>query len=136
MRDIGRIIEKAGNMAKVAVMPESGGCQSCAMKGACATEGAVHNLWAVNDKGGEVGDEVAVELKAKVKIFGATLVFIFPLLGMFLGVLVGYRSGGSQDYAIVGAVAGLVSFFLIVKFIDKTLQGKRSLMPTITHIFH
>jgi len=135
MRDIGRIIEKAGNMAKVAVMTDGGDCQNCAMKGACAPEGAVHNLWAVNDKGGEVGDEVAVELKAKIKVFGTALVFIFPLMGLFSGYFIGYKGGGNQDYAVVGSVMGLVLFLVIVKFIDKTLQKKRNLKPTITHIF-
>jgi len=135
VRDLGRIVAKAGNMAKVSVRPEGGECESCALKSSCAPEGNIHYLWALNEKGGEVGEEVTVELRPKVKIFGTALVFIFPLAGMFLGFFAGYSGGGSQDYGVVGAALGLVLFMMILKIIDKEMRRRQNILPKITHIF-
>ena len=133
MNDLGRIIETSENMARVAIQPH-GGCASCQMKGTCAPDEKTHLLWAVNDNAGKVGDEVVVELKPQIKIFGNALVFIFPLIGLFLGYHLGSEYGKTQDYAVLGSIAGIIVFFIIVRIIDKYLGNKSNLKPTITHV--
>ena len=133
MQDLGRITEKSGSMARVAIQPH-GGCSNCAIKGSCSPDENTHYLWARNDKNGGVGDEVVVELKPQVKIFGTALIFIFPLLGMFAGYFIGDWAGGNQDASIVGALSGLVVSFIIVKVIDKIIAGKSQMMPAITQV--
>lgn len=135
MQDMGHIVEKSGEMARIAIQPH-GGCSSCALKGSCSPDENTHYLWARNDKNGDVGDEVVVELKPQVKIFGTALIFIFPLLGMFAGYFIGDRAGGNQDASIVGALGGLVLSFIIVKIIDRYVGGKSRLQPAVTQVLH
>ena len=133
MRDFGRIISLRGDSAQVSIQPH-GGCEKCAMKNACVPGESTQLLWALNPKEGKVGDEVVVELKPKVKVLGSTLVFIFPLTGLFLGYFLGWRLGGSDDYGVLGAALGIAVFFLLVRLIDKFVGGKKSLKPVIIHI--
>ena len=135
MRDMGRVTACEGNMAQVAIQPHSG-CEDCALKTSCSPGESTHTLWALNPKMAEVGDEVVVELKPEVKVFGSALVFLFPLLGIFAGYFIGGKLGGDNiDYRVVGAVLGLVLFFFIVRVIDKLLSKKREMKPVISHVF-
>lgn len=133
MNDLGRIVETSGNLARVAIQPH-GGCASCQLKGTCAPDEKTHLLWAVNDNSGKVGDEVVIELKPQIKILGNALVFIFPLIGLFLGYYLGQKFGKTQDYSVIGSLAGIIIFFLLVRIIDKYAGKNQNLKPTITHI--
>ncbi len=133
MRDLGKIIEIKGNQAKVSIEPHEG-CQKCSLKDACSPDNNSQQLWALNLKNGQIGDQVIVELKPALKVFGNALVFIFPLLGLFLGYFAGYSIACNQDYAVVGSVLGIILFFIILKIIDRWLSGKQNIKPTITHI--
>jgi positive regulator of sigma E activity len=91
-------------------------------------------MWALNPLKAKVGDEVVVELLPSSKILGTTLIFIFPLTGMFLGYLTGAYFIGGRDYPVLGSVLGLVCFFLLVRLWDKVLSKKRKFQPEITEV--
>jgi sigma-E factor negative regulatory protein RseC len=133
LRDFGKIIDIKNDTAQVLIQPH-GGCGNCSLKGTCATNEDAHLLWANNPKSGKIGDEVVIELKPEVKIFGSALVFILPLVGLFLGYLAGDKLGGNTDYAVLGAIIGLVLFFGLVRLIDKLLGDRSALKPVITHV--
>ena len=134
MRDLGRIVTCQGNMAQVSIQPH-GGCKDCALKSSCSPGESTHTLWALNPKEGKAGDDVVVELKPEVKVFGSALVFIFPLIGLFIGYFLGSSWGGGKDYSILGALFGLGVFFLLVRLIDKFLSKNKKMKPVISHIF-
>ena len=79
---------------------------------------------------------MVVELKPEVKVFGSALVFIFPLAGMFIGYFLGSLWGGGKDYPVLGALLGLVFFFLIVRLVDRLLSKNNKIKPVISHIFN
>ena len=133
MYDQGQILTLKDNMAEVTIQPH-GGCGNCAMKSACTPDGKTLRLWASNPKGAKIGDSVIVELKPEVKLFGSALVFIFPLAGLFLGLFLGKMLGGSDGYGIIGAFAGFILFFMVVRLIDNILSRKYKLIPIITKI--
>ena len=133
MHDLGKTTALNGETAQVSIQPH-GGCESCEMKSACKPEENVHLLWALNSIGGRIGDEVEVELRPQIKVFGSLVVFIFPLIGLFIGLLVGTQIGSENVYGVVGALIGLVLFFFVVRFIDKSIGGRRGLKPVITRI--
>ena len=135
MYDQGQILSLKDEMAEVTIQPH-GGCESCGMKSACTPEGSTLKLWASNPKGAKTGDVVIVELKPEIKLFGSALVFIFPLAGLFLGLILGKMIGGSDGYGVVGAFAGLILFFAAVRLIDKILSRKFKLTPVITKILN
>jgi positive regulator of sigma E activity len=130
VRDLGKIVALEGKMAQVAIQPHDG-CGNCPLKKSCSTAGNTQLLWALNPKAGAVGDEVVVELNQKVRIASATLVFIFPLIGLFSGYLIGFGWGGNDDYAVAGAILGLVLFLALVKIADKIAGQKEKLKPVI-----
>ena len=111
-------------------------CAACALKGSCNPTGEGRVMWALNNKGGEVGDEVVVELKPSVKVMGSALVFIGPLAGLFGGCLLGYVGGKTQDYAVVGGLSGVIFAFVIMRIIDRKLYKKSNLRPIITRVLN
>ncbi len=131
MRDLGKITAIEGDTAQVSIQPH-GGCESCALKGTCSPGESSHTLWALNPRGGDIGDEVVVELKPQTKVLGSALVFIMPLAGLFLGYFIGAGLSGSVDGGVVGAALGLAAFFGLVRLIDKAVGGRRELKPVIT----
>jgi sigma-E factor negative regulatory protein RseC len=122
-----------GEKAKVQVKPQNG-CSTCALKENCFTGESMPTLWALNPHGAKVGTQVVVELKPQVKILGASLIYLFPLLGLFLGYYLAERIWGGRDYPVLGAIVGLVVFFIALKFIDGLFSKKRGLQPVITSI--
>lgn len=133
MRDLGKIVNLSGDMAEVSISPH-GGCENCVLKSSCSPGETTRLLWAQNPGVGKVGDEVVVELKPEVKVFGSALVFILPLIGLFIGYLIGISWGGNSDYAVLGALIGLVVFFGLVRLVDGFLSKKHNLKPTITQV--
>ncbi|MBL7191361.1 SoxR reducing system RseC family protein [bacterium] len=133
MKDLGRIVALQDELAQVAVVPQEG-CAACALKDSCTPTSGSHHLWALNRKNGNIGDEVVVELQPSVKIMGSALVFIFPLIGLFLGCIIGYFLGKSQDHAVAGGVIMLIASFFIMRKIDSVLARKKNLKPVITQV--
>lgn len=133
MRDFGKIIAIKNEMAQVLIQPH-GGCGNCSLKGACAVNEDSHLLWAINPKSGKIGDEVVIELKPEIKVFGSALVFILPIIGLFMGYLTGEKLGGNTDYAVLGAIIGIALFFGLVRLIDKLIGNRNTLKPVVTHV--
>ena len=133
MYDQGQIISIRDELAEVTIQPH-GGCSKCSMKSACSPDGSTLKLWAANPRGARPGDIVIIELKPEIKILGSALVFLVPLAGLFLGYFSGEYWGGSDGYGILGAIAGLMLFFGLVRLIDKALSRNSNLSPVITRI--
>lgn len=133
MQDLGKIVLIEGETAQVSIQPH-GGCENCALKPACAPGENSHFLWALNPKGGKIGDEVVVELKPRAKILGSALVFILPLVGLFSGYFAGEGLSGSIHGGVLGAVIGLIVFFGLVRFFDRLAGSRKELKPVITQV--
>jgi len=132
---IGIVIEIDGNMAKVRAT-RHGDCKNC---GACPGENAMV-VDARNPISAKVGQNVAFEIQEVNMLQAAFVVYIMPLVAIFLGALAGgyvADSIGSQSVVLFQVGGGILAFILSVlyiKFFDKSSSKNINMQPVITKI--
>lgn len=139
MEENGTVLEAKDDIAIVEV-PRSPACKNCC---ACRfIEGEDKMIAeAKNLVKAKVGDKVRVETESKVVLKATLVVYIVPVLFLFLGYSVGsylarkFISGGAAENT--GVVLGFVLFafsYVIVWLVDKQMKLNRKLVPVITRI--
>ncbi len=113
MKQVGIVVEKLNDNAKVQFKRASACGENCAMCGGCEKTNSF--VVAKNKIAANVGDTVILETDTKRVLTAAFLAYILPLI---LGIC---------GYAIFGAIIGIIMFFipfLILFFINKRLEEK------------
>ncbi|MBU4310818.1 SoxR reducing system RseC family protein [bacterium] len=116
MEEEGIVIEIKGNLAQVEIKRKSacGTCRACTLG-----TGNTMITEAENPLGARIGQRVKVEISSREILKGAFLIYIFPLLalilGMVLGITITNRLGLKESSQTVGLVLGLV--FLVLSFV-------------------
>ena len=76
-----------------------------------------------NDANASVGDEVRVTLPEGVLLRSSVLMYVLPLVlllaGAMLGALWAGEAANSDGYALAGALFGLVTGFLLAKWVSR-----------------
>lgn len=84
-----------------------------------------------------VGDWVRVELPDGRFMTATTLAYALPLVGLLLGLFLGYSlSGGQEWWAILGSLIGLGVCVLGLKLVDKRIGGRPDWTPRVTAVYH
>ncbi|MDO9064049.1 MAG: SoxR reducing system RseC family protein [Sulfuricella sp.] len=90
---------------------------------------------ASNEAGAKVGDRVVVGMNESALFKGTLLLYLFPLLLLFVGAVAGSALAVTADvkdgYSIAGAFIGLVAGFLGLKFLSSKMEGGRQFQPVI-----
>lgn len=109
-------------------------CQACSCKGFCimAGDGSVRIL-ADNPLQAQEGDVVTVTLGEGRKIVGTAIVFLTPILGMFIGLFIGL-SHSEPTGGVVGAIVGIASGLAVLWIIDKMFAARSTFRPRVTSI--
>lgn len=106
------------------------GCGNCHSEQGCSS-GKLSQLFCSrprqfkvkNDANANVGDEVRVTLPEGVLLRGAVLMYVLPLALLLGGGMAGVQwadGAASRDgYALAGALSGLVSGFLLAKWMSR-----------------
>lgn len=127
----GVVIETNGETAKVRCSVHSD-CENC---GVCPGANAMI-IEVVSLEGAKPGDSVMVENKEANMVLVAFMVYIFPLLMVGCGIILGYYlshrflMSSSLLMTLVGLVFGVAAIFIIKRF-DRSLQSAK---PTIKSI--
>jgi sigma-E factor negative regulatory protein RseC len=130
----GIVIETDGVTAQV----KAGRHVECKDCGACpGSEAAVVTVR--NQINALVGQRVAFEVKDTGALKGAFLIFIFPLLALFLGVLLGGLAAGFLAVnLLLGRVLGAVILFAVslvsIMLYDRRVSKGKDALPAIIHI--
>lgn len=123
MNQIGKVEKNIGKMAEVRIQRPSAcgeNCSSC--KGGCTpTERVVS---AVNEAGAEAGERVELEMKSSYVLGAALLVYIIPLVTMFIGYGISGIFFHNEIYRIIVGFAVMALCYVIVSGIDKKLKNK------------
>ncbi len=124
MREIGVIVSAKDEMVQVQIAKREG-CEGC--HGCVSLQPNLMQVEARNDIRATVGNMVEVEIQARHVVGYAFLVFIFPILMMIAGYLLGMRIAAGEaitgeGYGILGAIAGFAGAFPGIKAVD-TLWG-------------
>ena len=130
----GTVVELNGDIAQVRVGKHSD-CQNC---GACpGSDAAIISLR--NSIGAKQGQRVTFEVRETNTLRGAFMVFVLPLIFIFIGVFAGKIVGGLLGVsALTGQIIGGVLFLLIaiilIRLFDNSVRKKEKSMPEILKI--
>ncbi len=83
--------------------------------------------------GAKEGDLVTVTLGEGRKIAGTAIVFLTPLLGLFLGLFIGIVLYG-QSGGVLGALAGFVVGLVALWALDRYFSRRTTFRPKVTSI--
>lgn len=130
----GVVIEINGNMAKVK-SNRHGDCKNC---GACPGDGATV-LEVQNPLGAKPGQRVVFEIKEENMLKAAFVVYILPIIAIFLGSMLGIwlatKLGQAEKlFQIGGAVIGFILSVIYIKVFDRATNNNDKAKPIITRI--
>ncbi|WP_160685779.1 SoxR reducing system RseC family protein [Clostridium sp. C2-6-12] len=130
----GIVIEVNNNEAQIKVGRHSD-CSSC---GGCPGSDSII-IKANNKVGATVGQRVVFEVKEVNVLRGAFVVFVFPLIAAFIGVLLGggigdYIGGNVHTFQIAGGIIAFLLSMVLVKLFDKAATANEKSKPEIINI--
>jgi sigma-E factor negative regulatory protein RseC len=78
-----------------------------------------------------IHDDVDIALDENVLVSGAMLVYLLPLALMAIATVLGNRWGGSDAYAALGALLGLLAGFAVVRWRNSQLSDDCTVQPVV-----
>ena len=82
----------------------------------------------------EIGNIVDVALPDNRILTLSVIMYVIPLLGLILGLLIGNAVLGTEVKTLLAGLAGMAVFFIAVKAIDKWLQNQPKWQPHIISV--
>ncbi|MEY8762257.1 MULTISPECIES: SoxR reducing system RseC family protein [Clostridium] len=130
----GVVIEVGQDFAKVRAS-KHGDCKNC---GLCAGDDAAI-VSAVNPVDAKVGQHVVFEVKEKNMLKAAFIVYILPLIAIFVGALLGTWVGNYVGHSEIAFQigGGIIVFFislLYIKMYDKSTGKNDAMKPIIRRV--
>lgn len=130
----GLVIEVTDDVAKIKV----GRHNSCKNCGACPGSDSIV-ITAKNKIGAKPGQRVAFEVKESNFLRATFVVFILPLIALFIGVLLGglvgnYFSFNIHLFQVIGGAIMFVLSLVFVKRFDKAVNDNNKSQPVIVRI--
>lgn len=141
IEETGVVVQVEGTKAMVRT-ERSQACEGCASAGFCNLSEGDESVTvpAENPLGAAVGQTVRVAIPTQGFLQGTFFLYMFPLIGLFAGMAVGVHLSGifslkKQDpAAAVGAIIGLVLFFLLQRLFNRRIAGSPRFQPSIIEI--
>jgi sigma-E factor negative regulatory protein RseC len=139
VKKYGAIVSISGKNASICIKNPDGcpeGCGGCSLKGGFLDSSKKEPLIIANNEiNANVGQIVEISIRDRTLSGYAFVLFIFPLLVIFLGALAGYYISDlfksyNVLFPVVGSVIGFLCSIFVIKIIDK--KSKNSF--TITKI--
>ncbi len=131
MREIGVVESTNGTTAVVSVKRSSSCGESCATCSAqCNLKG--NKIIAQNKLGAMVGDLVSIEMSTATVLKSAFMVYILPLLMLFLGYFFAEYKTGDETVSLVCAFSAFLVTFVFLLIWDK--KNKNKFVTTIIEI--
>ena len=131
MKEKGLVLEIAGETAKIEIKRTTTckGCSICRMGSSDTMIAEVEN-----PGGAKGGDKVEMEVDTSSILKIAFIVYIFPIVGLIVGYLVGERITGSELVGICFGIGGLILSFRVIYWYDKRMKRERRLRSKIIRI--
>ena len=130
----GFVIEVVDDLAKIKVGRHSD-CKNC---GACPGSDSI--IVSANNKiGAKPGQRVLIEVKESNVLRAAFVVFILPLIALFIGVMLGGIIGKYMEFNVFmfQVIGGIIAFLLsiiVIKIFDKASAANEKSKPVIVRI--
>ena len=135
--EIGKVLETSNGRARVEVSP-SGMCSHCEMASSCIPASSGNRIIEVADPiGAAPGLRVRIELASSTFLLASFLAYVFPLIFLFAGALIGFSAAPESSGELgggVGSLIGLGAGLLLSKIYAQRLAARGKIDPVITGI--
>ena len=118
----------------------SSACSNCSSRSHCLTQGSDQMVVkAQNTAHAKKGDEVELYLSTKTKLTGTAIVYLIPVLGIFVGAF----SANPLSAAIgmnpslgmaVFTLTGLVLSIFLMRYLANRMDSKQALTPLVKRV--
>lgn len=136
----GVVVKVDGGLAWIKTA-KSSSCEGCASRDSCGNPGGGKEMEveALNGAGAKAGDLVLISFGTAPLIKVYTLVYIFPILALLVGAILGQRLSAylSLDESLSALVLGFLFFigaFFIVKFYSGKMARTGDYRPKVLRI--
>lgn len=117
-------------------------CDSCQARNGCgqsvlqrlglgARQGFIRVLNEQVEHDCRVGDEVIIGIPENAVLHGSTLVYLVPLLALFVGALVAQAIGTGEPLIILASFLGMGIGFVAVRWHSHRLRSNSAFMPRV-----
>lgn len=122
-------VKKTENGFAYIEMELNASCRSCSNKGVCMAGDKPAQLKIENNVGLKENDTVEIDLPPQTKLSAGFLLFILPLLSMFIGYYLAYNISYDDTAGMTGAVIGLAAGIITVIIINRMISKTRYFKP-------
>ncbi len=134
----GMVLKTQGGVAVVRTK-KSEACAGCSSRHSCNAKGNDMEVEAVNGIGAKQGDNVVLQIQTRPFLKATFMLYLFPILCMVAGALVGERLALQIDFdkSALSAIFSFSFFFVsiwIVKTKGKEMGKKEEYHPKIIRI--
>ena len=137
----GLIIDTNADIATVKTL-RSAACESCDHKKNCGSASSNKNEMHVKVKnrlGAKIGDTVIISIKTTSLLKVAFLLYIFPILCMILGAVIGKKLAFSftLDESLTSVLSGVIFFcvsFFLIRIKGRKMAFKEEYTPAILRV--
>jgi sigma-E factor negative regulatory protein RseC len=119
----------------------SSACASCASKDACQADGGGKEVEveAINTAHAQVGDRIVLSIQTAALLKATFLLYVFPILAMIGGALLGQRVAvmRGNDPSGLSALFGFLFFglaFVVIRITGRRLSTNASYKPEIIKV--
>ncbi len=137
----GTVVQLHGRRALVRTA-RSHACDGCGSAGFCHFSEADEacTVEADNPSRAGVGEKVRVAIPTSRFLTGTFFLYLFPLIGLFLGMAAGgalarvQASGEADLFAACGSLIGLLVFFLLQRLLNSWFEKSGRFRPVIVGV--
>ena len=140
LTETGQVITLEGKFALIDVQRKSS-CQSCAVQSGCGTSilsrffaKRFSHVKALNEAQASEGDMVELELNETALVFMTFWTYLFPIVFMFVVILVVAGLSEDTSLASVSGIIGLIAGIYISRGIIRNRLDSRQLHPVISKV--
>jgi sigma-E factor negative regulatory protein RseC len=137
MEEIGRVFDFGEESTLVRVEIEGkGACHSCASRHVCVPFGEDNRMMteAINERGARPGDLVRIEMSPKSTISAAFLLYVLPVVALFLGYALGFSAMREEKYGIVSGLVLFALSFILLRALNPVFSKGKRFRPVVVDI--
>jgi sigma-E factor negative regulatory protein RseC len=118
----------------------SSACSSCSSRSHCLTQGSDQMVVkAQNTAHAKKGDEVELYLSTKTKLTGTAIMYLIPVLGIFVGAFsanpLSEALGLNPSLGMaLFTITGLVSAVFLMRYLASRMESKKALTPLVKRV--
>ena len=134
------VIEKASHQKALIRIRKSSACAGCGSRGSCEVVSDKAMLVEVaNDLRAKAGDLVEISMPAPALLKISFCVYLLPVIALLVGACTGNAWGrllpvGATLASILGGCCGVGLAFLILRRLDRSVEGRSEYHPRMTRI--